>query len=448
MGGNVSREKPNNMSNNNEVVSSGVGAGGGINSDSAEIPRESGGLSDNANPTHHEKVSNTLNDRSGNLGVGVTDVVTPNLTDDIAEVEIAEQDQLVDVDVQTYSSGSKIIQRKRRTFQKQQKGAAHMSLEPMAVDLSIGDKKGSLKRPIESVVLNDVPEGNLKLENKKLKLAQAIIAIPISHCDAQDKLVWNFTKNVQEGESALMGNSENWKCKLNNGEGADEYNLRVTVTANLSSNGKLLCAFTAMMNCEVALDNAVSRDFVGNSVEAWLVAIRWTLEMLMERTSDRLLLRLGNKNLAAISATWLFCSAIPTLLAFKRAAESLEKLMDITREELPGTMAAVRLSGMEISDLTMELSDLGQEMTQGVRSSTRAVRLAEERLRRLTNINPTVPVQDVGPMKPQVAGPVLARTARNMREGIVKGRAVLQMLFTLTHYSKILLRYMASRAKA
>lgn len=33
--------------------------------------------------------------------------------------------------------------------------------------------------------------------------------------------------------------------------------------------------------------------------------------------------------------------------------------MDVVREELPDTMAAVRLSGMEISDLTMELSDLG-----------------------------------------------------------------------------------------
>ncbi|XP_042028287.1 uncharacterized protein LOC121775293 isoform X3 [Salvia splendens] len=90
----------------------------------------------------------------------------------------------------------------------------------------------------------------------------------------------------------------------------------------------------------------------------------------------------------AVSATWLFCAAIPALLAFKRAAESLEKLMDATREELPDTMAAVRLSGMEISDLTMELSDLGQELTQGVRSSTRTVRMAEERWRRLTNMKP------------------------------------------------------------
>ncbi|KAG6425061.1 hypothetical protein SASPL_115485 [Salvia splendens] len=35
--------------------------------------------------------------------------------------------------------------------------------------------------------------------------------------------------------------------------------------------------------------------------------------------------------------------------------------MDVTRKELPDTMAAVRLSGMEISDLTMELSDNGSD---------------------------------------------------------------------------------------
>ncbi|CAB4269897.1 unnamed protein product [Prunus armeniaca] len=33
--------------------------------------------------------------------------------------------------------------------------------------------------------------------------------------------------------------------------------------------------------------------------------------------------------------------------------------MDVMREELPNTMVVVRLSGMEISDLTMELRDLG-----------------------------------------------------------------------------------------
>lgn len=88
----------------------------------------------------------------------------------------------------------------------------------------------------------------------------------------------------------------------------------------------------------------------------------------------------------SISASCLFFAAIPTLIAFKKAAESLANLLDVTREELPGTMAAVRLSGMEISDLTMELSDLGQEITEGVRRSTRAVRAAEDGLRHMTSM--------------------------------------------------------------
>ncbi|XP_018717710.2 uncharacterized protein LOC104420199 isoform X1 [Eucalyptus grandis] len=150
---------------------------------------------------------------------------------------------------------------------------------------------------------------------------------------------------------------------------------------------------------------------------------------------------------AAVSATWLFCSAIPTLLAFKRAAESLEKLMDVTREELPDTMAAVRLSGMEISDLTVELSDLGQDITQGVRSSTRAVRIAEERLRQLTNMAPPALLQGIPRQETEPKGPALARTAKELREGIVKSRSVLQALLTLTRFSRLALNYFAGKAK-
>ncbi|GAB2239985.1 hypothetical protein Droror1_Dr00020503 [Drosera rotundifolia] len=71
--------------------------------------------------------------------------------------------------------------------------------------------------------------------------------------------------------------------------------------------------------------------------------------------------------------------------AIKRAVESLEKLLDVTREEAPDTMAAIRPSGMEIGDRLW--SSAIWEITQGVRSSTRAVRVAEERIRDLTNIN-------------------------------------------------------------
>ncbi|CAH9084685.1 unnamed protein product [Cuscuta europaea] len=151
---------------------------------------------------------------------------------------------------------------------------------------------------------------------------------------------------------------------------------------------------------------------------------------------------------AAISATWLFCSAIPTLLALNKAATSLEKLMDAMREELPETMAAVRLSGMEISDLTMELSDLGQELTQGVRGSTRAVRLAGERLQQLTNIAPSATTQGVTRMQPKTAGPALARSLTgNIREEIVKGRAFFEMLFTLSWYFGLAFKFFKRRAK-
>ncbi|KAF6140117.1 hypothetical protein GIB67_028923 [Kingdonia uniflora] len=60
----------------------------------------------------------------------------------------------------------------------------------------------------------------------------------------------------------------------------------------------------------------------------------------------------------SIAFTSLVIAAVPTLYAMGRAATSLSKLADTVREELPSTMAAIRLSGMEISDLTLELSDL------------------------------------------------------------------------------------------
>ncbi|XP_058010245.1 uncharacterized protein LOC110671113 isoform X2 [Hevea brasiliensis] len=196
-----------------------------------------------------------------------------------------------------------------------------------------------------------------------------------------------------------------------------------------------------------------------------------TLQLSQWNFTQRHILMLN----VAVSATWLFFSAIPTLLAFKRAAESLEKLMDATREGLPDTMAAIRLSGMEISDLTTELSDLGfvffhfnlrfflrlsdffviyimrvhrQEITQGFRSSTRAVRSAEERLRRLTNMAPPpASLQKVASPKSETGGPALARTARGMRKGIVEGRAILLIFFALTHFSKMAFNYFAKRAK-
>ncbi|XP_021810227.1 uncharacterized protein LOC110753603 [Prunus avium] len=88
----------------------------------------------------------------------------------------------------------------------------------------------------------------------------------------------------------------------------------------------------------------------------------------------------------SVACTSLVIAAVPTLCAMGRAALSLSKLADTAREELPSTMAAIRLSGMEISDLTLELSDLSQEIADGVSKSTQAVQAAEAGIRQIGSL--------------------------------------------------------------
>ncbi|XP_078159353.1 uncharacterized protein LOC144554981 [Carex rostrata] len=78
----------------------------------------------------------------------------------------------------------------------------------------------------------------------------------------------------------------------------------------------------------------------------------------------------------SIAFTSLVAVAIPTLFALKRTAKSLAKLADTACVELPSTMAAIRLSGLEISDLTLEISGLSQEIAGSVSKSTQAVKAA------------------------------------------------------------------------
>ncbi|KAH1105807.1 hypothetical protein J1N35_009575 [Gossypium stocksii] len=89
---------------------------------------------------------------------------------------------------------------------------------------------------------------------------------------------------------------------------------------------------------------------------------------------------------ASLAFTSLVIAAVPTLFAMRRAAVSLSKLADTAREELPSTMAAIRLSGMEISDLTLELSDLSQEIADGVNKSAQAVQAAEAGIRQIGSL--------------------------------------------------------------
>uniref|UniRef100_M8BLQ7 Uncharacterized protein n=1 Tax=Aegilops tauschii TaxID=37682 RepID=M8BLQ7_AEGTA len=74
------------------------------------------------------------------------------------------------------------------------------------------------------------------------------------------------------------------------------------------------------------------------------------------------------------------------LQAMRRAANSFALLADAALDELPSTMTAVRLSGMEISDFTLELSDLSQVIADGVNKSTNIVQAVEDGIGQMRNI--------------------------------------------------------------
>ena len=66
--------------------------------------------------------------------------------------------------------------------------------------------------------------------------------------------------------------------------------------------------------------------------------------------------------LVAVSLTAILVAALPAFQELARAARSAEKLFDTLRRELPPTLEAIRLTGLEISDLT-------DEVTEGVQSA-------------------------------------------------------------------------------
>ncbi len=71
--------------------------------------------------------------------------------------------------------------------------------------------------------------------------------------------------------------------------------------------------------------------------------------------------------LVAVSLTAVLVAALPVLQELARAARSAEKLFDTLRRDLPPTLEAIRLTGLEISDLTDDVSD-------GVKSAGQVVK--------------------------------------------------------------------------
>lgn len=74
-----------------------------------------------------------------------------------------------------------------------------------------------------------------------------------------------------------------------------------------------------------------------------------------------------------ISLTIVLAVAIPALKEVARAARSAEKLFDTLRREFPPTLESIRLTGMEISDLTDDVSE-------GVQSAGQVVKQVDQSL--------------------------------------------------------------------
>ncbi|XWK90730.1 MAG: DUF948 domain-containing protein [Phormidium sp.] len=71
--------------------------------------------------------------------------------------------------------------------------------------------------------------------------------------------------------------------------------------------------------------------------------------------------------LVAVSLTAVLVALLPAVQEIARAARSIEKLADTLNRELPPTLESIRLTGMEISELT-------DDVTDGVKSAGQVVK--------------------------------------------------------------------------
>ncbi|MGL5034159.1 MAG: DUF948 domain-containing protein [Microcystaceae cyanobacterium] len=93
--------------------------------------------------------------------------------------------------------------------------------------------------------------------------------------------------------------------------------------------------------------------------------------------------------LVAISLTAVLVAAVPALQEIGRAARSAEKLFDSLSREFPPTLEAMRLTGLEISELTDDLNqgvkgvaDIVQNVDQTINTAKNTVGLVGEGRRR------------------------------------------------------------------
>lgn len=87
--------------------------------------------------------------------------------------------------------------------------------------------------------------------------------------------------------------------------------------------------------------------------------------------------------LMAVSLIIVVLALLPVLRELGRAARSVEKLADTLQRELPPTLEAIRLTGLEISDLTDDVSEGVNSVTQVVKQVDQSVSGATKQAKKL-----------------------------------------------------------------
>lgn len=77
--------------------------------------------------------------------------------------------------------------------------------------------------------------------------------------------------------------------------------------------------------------------------------------------------------LVAVSLTVILIALLPAVYALAGAARSVERLVDTLNRDIPPTLEALRLTGLEISELT-------DDLTEGVQSAGEVVKQVDQTL--------------------------------------------------------------------
>lgn len=93
-----------------------------------------------------------------------------------------------------------------------------------------------------------------------------------------------------------------------------------------------------------------------------------------------------------ISLTIVLLVALPAFKELARASRSAEKLFDTLRRELPPTLQAIRLTGLELSELTEDVSEGAQSVGQVVKQVDQSLTGVRQQAQRVQSSTRSVAV--------------------------------------------------------